>query len=131
MTGQDVLLDQHGRPLGQRGGLGHRSVRLALGGRHREILYFRTSFEVSSLDCSIFCVDITSIHQASCSGFSAGSERFGGVALTNSIGCLVNLAIEFEAFSRSLLTMTADSASASRNFLIAAAFFSAHSRDAA
>src|SRR5438876_24433 len=63
MTGQDILLDQHGRALGQRGGLGHRSVGLALGGRHREILYFRTSFEVSSLDCSIFCVDITSTHQ--------------------------------------------------------------------
>src|SRR2546423_4143749 len=131
MTGQDILLDQHGRPLARRADLGHRSARLALGRRHREIPYFRTSFEVSSLDCSIFCVDITSIHQPSCSGFSAGSERFGGVALTSSIGCLVNFEIEAEAFSRSLLTISADSTSASRNFLIAATFFSAHSRDAA
>jgi hypothetical protein len=35
MTGQDVLLDQHGRALGQRGGLGHWSVRLAVGSLHR------------------------------------------------------------------------------------------------
>ena len=83
------------------------------------------------MDCSIFCVDITSTHQASCSGFSAGSDWFGGVALTSSIGCLVNFEIEVDAFSRSLLTMTADSVIASRNFLIAAAFLSAHSRDAA
>src|SRR5690349_21065842 len=131
MTGQNVLLHQRGRALAQRRGLDRGSARLAVGIRHQSSLYFRTSFEVSSFDCSIFCDDITSIHQASCSGFSTGSERFGGVALTSSIGCLVNLAIEFEAFSRSLLTISADSASSSRNFLMVAAFLSAHSRDAA
>ena len=38
MPGQDVLLDQHRRALGQRGGLGHRSVRLAVGSLHRQSL---------------------------------------------------------------------------------------------
>ena len=38
MTGQDVLLDQRGRALAQRGGLGRRSARLAVGGRHRQSL---------------------------------------------------------------------------------------------
>src|SRR5882757_7205023 len=93
--------------------------------------HFRTSLLGSSLDCNIFCDDITSIHHPSCSGFSAGSERFGGVILTRSIGCLVNLEIEAEAFSRSLLTISAASVIASRNFLIAAAFLSAHSRELA
>ena len=86
----------------------------------------------SSLDCSIFCDDITSIHQASCSVFSTGSEWFGGVALTSSSGCLVNFAIEAEAFSRSSLTIMAASAMRVAEFLDrVAAFFSAHSRDAA
>jgi hypothetical protein len=56
-----------------------------------------------------------SIHQASCSAFRTGSDRFGGVDFTSSIGCLVNFEIDAEALSRSALTMAAPSAIAARN----------------
>src|SRR3954447_23021279 len=131
MTGQDVLLHQRGRALAQRRGLDRGAARLAVRIRHPVFPYFRTSFEVSSFDCSIFCDDIMSIHHASCSGFSTGSERFGGVALTSSIGCLVNFEIDTDAFSRSSFTTAAVSAMAARNFFTTSGFFSAHSREAA
>ena len=69
-AGDDIALDQRGGALAERVA----ARRLGLEDRALCRHQSRISFLRSSLVCSIFCADITSIHQASCSGFSTGSD---------------------------------------------------------
>ena len=86
----------------------------------------RTRLSRSRADWSMSCCFIVSTHQAKSEPLRSGFAKSGFVRRTRSIGILVNLAIDWLAFSRSELTIGAASSIDARNALMTSGWSSAN-----